>query len=108
MIEIEQRPDSSVVCRPSGELDLASSIQLRHVLSELFQPYLKLVIDLDRVDRIDAVGASVLLGLVRRVSAHGGTVRVINVRPYVRWFFELVGVEGVIPFVDAAPSPDAA
>jgi anti-anti-sigma factor len=105
VIEIENCADSTVVCRPSGDLDFISSMELRHVLSDLFRPDITLVIDLRSVDMIDAVGVSALVGSVRRVRAHGGRAHVCNANPRISWFFRLLDVDRLVGPLTATTRP---
>ena len=93
MIQIENSQDSTTIVRLSGDLDLVSSFQLRHVVCDILEPGLHLVIDLRRVASIEAVGVSALIGSVRRVRAAGGDVQVANATPRVRWLFQIFGIE---------------
>jgi stage II sporulation protein AA (anti-sigma F factor antagonist) len=84
--------DSSIVCRPSGSLDWIAAASLRHAIGELFRPGVDVVIDLSRVEFIDAVGISAIAGTVRRVRAVGGHAQLCDVSPEVRRRLELAGV----------------
>ena len=108
MIEIEHQHDSTVLCRPSGDLDLPGSLTLRHVLADILRPGLKVVIDLRHVRVVDAVGVSALVGTGRRVRSVGGTARIINTNPRLRCLLRSVGAGQLLaePFVTS--SPDAA
>src|ERR1700722_9179806 len=96
MIETETCSDSTAIWRPSGDLDIASAVPLRHLVGDILRSELDLVIDLDEVTFVDAVGISALVGAIRRVRAAGGTARVSNINPRVRWVLELVGVEQLL------------
>jgi anti-anti-sigma factor len=96
MIEIVTLGDSRIVCRPLSDLDLRSSVSLRHVVGDILRPELDLVVDLSRVAAIDAVGLSALFGTARRVRAIGGTMAIRNVCPGIVWLFELVGLDRLL------------
>ncbi|MGO9661208.1 MAG: STAS domain-containing protein [Acidimicrobiales bacterium] len=96
MIETELRPGSSIVCRPVGELDWVGAVPLRRVVHDAFAPGLEVVIDLSRVEFIDAAGMSALVGSVRFVRAQGGAARTCNARPQVRRLMELIGVDRLL------------
>jgi anti-anti-sigma factor len=98
MIEIHTCTASTVVC-PTGDLDPASSLHLRHLIADLAEPEINLIIDLCHVSFVDAVALSALVGSVRRVRSVGGTAVVHNANRRVRW---LLGLTGVDPL--AAPS----
>jgi anti-anti-sigma factor len=96
MIEILPLGESRIVCRPLGDLDLRSSMSLRHVVGDILRPELDLVVDLSRVAAIDAVGLSALVGTARRVRAIGGTMAIRNMCPGIAWLFELVGLDRLL------------
>jgi anti-anti-sigma regulatory factor len=93
MIEISIPSDSTVVCRPIGDLDLAGSIQLRHVIADLVRPDLNLEIDLRDTGAVEAIGISALIGAMRRVHSLGGTATVAHASPKVQWFIDCLAVD---------------
>jgi anti-anti-sigma factor len=60
------------------------------------------VVDLRHVESMDAAGVSALANSFRLVRSLGGTARVCNTRPGLRWRLELVGIER--PLVDTSIS----
>lgn len=92
MIEIGPGPNSSLLLRPTGDLDWFGATSLRHAVADCLAERVQFVIDLRRVKYIDAVGISALLGTLRRARAVGGEVRVVNPRPAVRHRLQLAGV----------------
>ena len=96
MTELQIGTGSSVTCRPLGDLDLVSAVSLRHLIGEVLRPGLEVVIDLQNVSLIDAVGLSALVGSVRRVRAVGGRARICNTQPRVQSLFRLVGVDRLL------------
>jgi anti-anti-sigma factor len=65
---------------------------LRHVIGDLLRPGVEITIDLSRVEFIDAVGISAIVGSVRRVRAVGGRVHICRPSPPVRWRLEVAGI----------------
>jgi anti-anti-sigma regulatory factor len=51
------------------------------------------MLKLSNVERIEATGASAVVGSIRRVKAAGGTVRICNANPRVAWNLKLVGAD---------------
>ena len=94
LVELEHEPPSTVICRPTGDLEMVESFVFRHVISDLLQPGLQLEIDLRHVGRIDAVGLSALVGTVRRVRAVGGGASITNASPRVQWCLDLWTLSG--------------
>jgi anti-anti-sigma factor len=54
---------------------------------------MSVVVDLRHVESIDAAGVGALAQSFRLVRTLGGTARVCNTRPHLRWRLELVGIE---------------
>jgi anti-anti-sigma factor len=93
IIENARSADSSVVYSPSRDLDLEGSIGFRHAIASILKPGVNLVLNLSNVERIEAIGASAVVGSIRRVKAAGGTVRICNANPRVAWYLKLVGAD---------------
>jgi anti-anti-sigma factor len=107
VIETQLLANSGIVCRPSGSLDWIAAVSLRHVIGDLLQPGVKLTIDLSRVEFIDAVGISAIVGSVRRVRAVGGRAHVCHPSPQVRWCLELAGISRLVVDHTGANGNDA-
>ena len=107
-VETRVRADCSIVCRPSGGLDWISAVSLRHAIHDSLRPGVDILIDLSRVDFIDAVGMSALLGCVRRVRAVGGEALICNATPHVRQRMQLVGVYSFLTHASARNGNDVA
>jgi anti-anti-sigma factor len=93
VIENARSGDSSVVYSPSKNLDVEGSIPFRHAIASILKPGVNLVLNLSNVERVDAIGASAVVGSIRRVKAAGGTVRICNANPRVAWYLKLVGAD---------------
>ena len=107
-VETHVREDSTIVCRPPGGLDWIGAVSLRHVIHDSVRPGVHVIIDLSRVDFIDAVGMSALVGSVRRVRAFGGDAQICNPSSYVRRRLESVGVYGLLTHSSARNRNDVA
>ena len=103
MIEVESNRDGVTTIRPAGTLDWTGATALRHVVDDLFRLRASFVVDLARTSRVDATGASALLGTMRRSRAVGVDVRVVNARPAIRRHLELMSIDGLVlcPGVDS-------
>jgi len=108
VVETHVGADSSIVCRPSGGLDWIGAVSLRHAIHDSLRPGVDIIIDLSRVDFIDAVGMSALVGSVRRVRAVGGEAQICNVTSRVRHRMELVGVYRLLTDSSARNGNDVA
>jgi len=108
VIETQVLADSSIVCRPSGSLDWIAAVSLRHAIGDSLRPGVGVVIDLSRVEFIDAVGVSAIVGTVRRVRAVGGQARICGASPRVRRRLELAGVYRLVMRCSATNGNDTA
>jgi anti-anti-sigma factor len=108
VIETQLLAGSSIVCRPSGSLDWIAAVSLRHVIGDLLRPGVAVIIDLSRVEFIDAVGISAIVGSVRRVRAGGGRAEVCGASPQVRRRLELAGVDRLVMRCSPTNGNDAA
>jgi anti-anti-sigma factor len=87
-------------------LDWIGATSLRHAIHDWLRPGVDILIDLSRVDFIDAVGMSALVGCVRRVRKVGGEAHICNATPHVRQRMELVGVYSLLTHVSAPNGND--
>ena len=91
-----REPDYTVVT-VSGEIDMVSVARLREQLFELAASGEPVVADLDRVSFIDSTGLGVLVGTVRRATAHGGSFQVVSAQPNFWRVFRMAGLDSAIP-----------
>ena len=96
MIETELRSSESVVCSPWGDLDWMGATSLRHVMTEVIQPGMEVVIDLHHVDSVDPVGVSALVGSARRARAIGCRARIRNAPPELCSLLERLGLRWAV------------
>ena len=61
----------------------------------------EVTIDLTRVRFVDSTGISLLTSAVDRIRARGANVRIVKPEPQVFRIFQVVGLDGVLPFVEA-------
>lgn len=81
-----------------GALDLYTAAHLRQQLVDLVVAGgHHVVVDLDGVDFLDATGLGVLVGAVRRVQPHGGSVRLVCRRQAVLGALAVVGLARMLP-----------
>jgi anti-sigma B factor antagonist len=96
-LHVQHHGDRAVV-HVNGEVDLATCPQLRAKLVELVdQGVYHLIVDLEQVSFLDSSGIGVLIGGLRRVREHGGSLRLTAPSPQVRRVLELTGVTTLLP-----------
>ncbi len=110
----EQQNGGMNVLEISGDVDLASSPDLRAVLHTFAKKRIPaLVVDLRQVNYVDSSGLATLIEYVRLAQAYGGKFALTNVNERVRTILDLVRLTeflSIYPSVDDAragllPSP---
>ena len=87
----------STVVQVDGELDLASSPQLEHVLEEEWGNGAdEIVLDLAELRFMDMAGLRVLLRATQRAGERGTELVLANVRGPIRRVLTLTGVNGLL------------
>ena len=99
-LEISDRDDHTVVT-VRGEVDLASSPQLRDCLGELTSAGTpRLVIDLEEVGFIDSTGIGVLVGGIKRARSQGGELSLVCTQRRILKVLEITGLTRVFTVYD--------
>ncbi|HEX6418622.1 MAG TPA: STAS domain-containing protein [Acidimicrobiales bacterium] len=89
-----------------GELDVATSPQLREQLVDLIgDGAIRLVLDLDGVDFLDSTGLGTIIGGLKRARTHGGELRLVSAQSRINRLFEITGLDKAVPLL---PTLDAA
>lgn len=96
----------------AGEVDVATAPRLRkEVLAVLGDGHDRVVLDLEAVDFLDSTGLGVLIGVLRRINAVGGDLRVVCSTPHIVDLFTLTGLDRVFDLrssvADATGATDA-
>jgi anti-sigma B factor antagonist len=93
-----------------GEIDVYSAPRLRERLVELINSgHHDLIIDLEDVDFLDSTGLGVLVGALKRVRAHQGSLRLVCTQERLLKIFRITGlakVFGIYASVASASRPD--
>ena len=89
-----------------GEIDISTAPPLRELLIDLVsQGSYQLVVNLDKVGFLDSTGLGVLVGGLRRVRAHDGSLDLVCTQPRILKIFRITGlteVFGIYETVDQA------
>jgi anti-sigma B factor antagonist len=93
-----------------GEIDVYTAPRLRERLVELINSgHHNLIIDLEDVDFLDSTGLGVLVGALKRVRAHQGSLRLVCTQERLLKIFRITGlakVFGIYASVEAASRAD--
>jgi anti-sigma B factor antagonist len=103
---IEERLRDVDVISVTGYVDFDVSPQLKDcIVSRIEAGSRHLVIDLSQAGFIDSTAIGVLVGALKRIREHGGSLAVVCPDPLIRGLFEIIGLDEVI---DLAGSRDDA
>jgi len=98
--------DGIEVIDVQGEIDICTAPRLRELLIDLVsQGSYQLVVNLDKVGFLDSTGLGVLVGGLRRVRAHDGSLDLVCTQQRILKIFRITGlteVFGIYQTVDQA------
>jgi anti-anti-sigma factor len=83
-VEFERNVDGDVLLRVTGKLERGTAALLEGVLQALWNDPNRVVLDLSRVDHIDARGLDVLLTAEAQAQRRSARVEVVGVRESLR------------------------
>jgi anti-sigma B factor antagonist len=84
-----------------GEIDVYTAPKLREQLVDLVNGgRYHLVIDMESVDFLDSTGLGVLVGGLKRVRAHDGSLRLVCTQERILKIFRITGLTKVFPIHD--------
>lgn len=105
----ESRRGSIAVISIEGEIDLASSPELRRLLrAHADAKQAALVLDFAAVQYVDSSGLATLVEYLRDAAAYGGRLAVASPSQRVRSVFELVRLDSLIPLHPSLEAAEAA
>jgi anti-sigma B factor antagonist len=98
--------DGVTVVAVRGEIDVYTAPRLRDKISDLVADgNYELVVDLQGVDFLDSTGLGVLVGGLKKVRAHDGSLRLVCAHDRLLKVFRITGLAKVF---DIHASPEAA
>jgi anti-sigma B factor antagonist len=81
-----------------GEIDVYTAPKLREQLVDLVAAgNYHLIVDMEKVDFLDSTGLGVLVGGLKRVRAHDGTLRLVCTQERILKIFRITGLTKVFP-----------
>ena len=99
-VNVRDAGDAYVV-ELGGEIDVYTSPKVKDAITELIdQGHYNLVINLEKVRYIDSTGLGVLIGGLKRVREHGGTVSLVCTNPQIRKIFDITGLVKIFGIFD--------
>ena len=98
--------DGIEVVDVGGEIDISTAPRLRELLIDLVSKgSYQLVVNMDKVEFVDSTGLGVLVGGLKRVRAHDGSLDLVCTREPILRIFRITGlteVFGIYETVDQA------
>ena len=92
------RLGSHSVVEVKGEIDVYTAPKLREKLIELVsEGSYNVVVNLEGVDFLDSTGLGVLVGALKRVKAHDGSLSLVCTQDKIIKIFKITGLTKVFP-----------
>src|SRR5580704_17913123 len=105
-VNVREAPGDCYVVDLSGEIDVYTSPKVKDAVGELIdRGVYHLVNNLEKVRYIDSTGLGVLIGGLKRVREHGGSVNLVCTNPQIKKIFDITGLVKIFGIFD---SEDAA
>lgn len=93
---------SYVVVDVKGEIDVYTAPKLREKMIELVsEGSYDVVVNLESVDFLDSTGLGVLVGALKRVKAHDGSMALVCTQHKILKIFKITGLTRVFPIHDS-------
>ena len=90
------------VVEVGGEIDVYTAPKLREQLIDLVNAECyRLIVDMEGVDFLDSTGLGVLVGGLKRVRAHDGSLRLVCTQERILKIFRITGLTKVFPIHDS-------
>jgi anti-sigma B factor antagonist len=94
--------NSHAVVDVKGEIDVYTAPKLREKLIELVsEGTYDVVVNLEGVDFLDSTGLGVLVGALKRVKAHDGSLALVCTQDKILKIFKITGLTKVFPIHDS-------
>jgi anti-sigma B factor antagonist len=95
--------DDRVVVEVSGEIDVYTAPKLRDKITELVgDEVYDIVIDLEGVEFLDSTGLGVLVGGLKKVRAHDGSLSLVCTQDRLLKIFQITGLSKVFAIHETA------
>jgi anti-sigma B factor antagonist len=96
-VETRNEGDKTVVS-VAGEIDVYTAPKLREQIVQLVEDgRYHLVVDMEHVEFLDSTGLGVLVGGLKRVRAHDGSLQLVCTQERILKIFRITGLTKVFP-----------
>jgi anti-sigma B factor antagonist len=98
-LSLETRPEGDkTVVSVAGEIDVYTAPKLREQIVQLVEDgRYHLVVDMEQVEFLDSTGLGVLVGGLKRVRAHDGSLHLVCTQERILKIFRITGLTKVFP-----------
>ena len=101
--------DSRTIVAVGGEIDVYTAPKLRDKITELVADGVyDIVIDMEEVEFLDSTGLGVLVGGLKKVRAHDGSLQLVCNQERLLKIFRITGLAKVFTIHESAESATAA
>ena len=102
-LETRQAGDRTIVT-VGGEIDVYTAPKLRDKITELVNSgHHQLLIDMEKVEFLDSTGLGVLVGGLKKVRAHDGSMELVCSQDRLLKIFRITGLAKVFTIHDSEP-----
>ncbi len=96
-MEIKQTKDGNkLTIELSGRLDTTTAPQLEEALAAALDGVSGLIFDFNKIEYISSAGLRILLNTQKKISAAGGSMKLVGVNDVVREVFEVTGFINIL------------
>lgn len=108
-LSLSNRPAGThMVVEVGGEIDVYTAPRLREKMVELVNAgHYNLVVDMESVDFLDSTGLGVLVGGLKRVRSHDGSLQIVCTQERLLKIFRITGLTKVFPIHDSVDEATA-
>lgn len=100
-VNVREAQGDTYVVDLNGEIDVYTSPKVKDAVGDLIDKgHYNLVINLEKVRYIDSTGLGVLIGGLKRVREHGGTVNLVCTNPQIKKIFDITGLVKIFGIYD--------
>jgi anti-sigma B factor antagonist len=104
-----RKEGSNSVIDVKGEIDVYTAPKLREKLIELVsEGSYDVIVNLEGVDFLDSTGLGVLVGALKRVKAHDGSLSLVCTQDKILKIFKITGLTKVFPIHDSVEAASGA
>jgi anti-sigma B factor antagonist len=100
-VNVREAQGDTYIVDLNGEIDVYTSPKVKDAIGDLIDKgHYNLIINLEKVRYIDSTGLGVLIGGLKRVREHGGTVNLVCTNPQIKKIFDITGLVKIFGIYD--------